>query len=429
MPPLLEEDPDSASSSSAAGASAAASAPPASFFAFQSARVRCVPDYSCCLRYALALAPCCMSASAAAASRAACSSSSSPSLLPSPQWLQSRFYPLHADEATLAFLHDCDRNFFERGWGSLWGLKIGILKPILRRCMAHTDVNGFLGVGQMFLTSREQCRIVLQQSIAESIRGKEGVEWPWSVPVGSSSSSASSSQPRRRARLLDVGAGDGHITSHLSAFFDEVVTTEVAPQMVKRLKARGYECVHTADLDEGLPMGSAIVAEGFDTIALFNVLDRCSKPQTLLRQILARMRRPTEGSGGVNSSRLILSVPLPLDPSVEVGTRWLDPEESILSSARVRACRDFESSVCALAEMLLGVGFNIESVSRLPYLSQGDTHRPFYVLDCSLWVLSARLPGEPLPKDDPGFASTHKHAPHPKDVPFKWSTDLTSEVD
>jgi hypothetical protein len=93
-----------------------------------------------------------------------------------------------------------------------------------------------------------------------------------SVAAGSSGAAASSASaaPKRarRKRLLDIGAGNGRITgvpfshshtrrtpcgcssvvcglvasaAHAAALCDEVVCTEVSGQMVKRLKARGYE--------------------------------------------------------------------------------------------------------------------------------------------------------------------------------------------
>jgi SAM-dependent methyltransferase len=432
MPPLLSAEEETeldsresraplmAATAKAAAAFDIAAASPAGWLPFGPASVRCRDTaYSCCLRYNLKLATCCMPSPSALPN------------IPSFEWLQDRFYPLDADSATLTFLHECDRNYFTYGWLSWWGVRIAFLKPLLRRCMAHTDVNGLLRCGRMFLTSRQQVQAVLNQSIPDCIRGKAGVEWPWSVPADSHS--RSSAYP---ARLLDIGAGDGHITAQFADFFKGgVVATEVSQQMVARLRARGFTTVHTGDLDEGLELSSDIVGEGFDLVALFNVLDRCAKPRTLLRQILARMRKPHTVAGVdglVNSSRLILSVPLPLDPSVEEGTRWVDPLERILP--RGQNPRDFESASCALANMLLEEGFDIESFSRLPYLSQGDSVRPFYVLDCSLWVLSAR--GDNLlPKRDTSAESSKsqgRNGHHAHGVSAKLPTsilDLTSEVD
>jgi hypothetical protein len=62
--------------------------------------------------------------------------------------------------------------------------------------------------------------------------------------------------------------------------FTEVVTTELSPQMAKRLRKRGFKCYETGDVATGVPFDG-----GYDVITLFNLIDRCSKPRTLLRVI------------------------------------------------------------------------------------------------------------------------------------------------
>jgi len=392
MPPLLEAEP--APAQSVTSTSSAPSPPTPSsnspsiqlsayFFSFNPSRSHCTADYGCCLRYKLSIGPCCMP------------SKTNLHHVQSLEWMQKRIVQLHADERTLEFLRQCDRYFYEHGWLSLWGLRVGLLKPLLRRCMAHTNVNGWLSTGKMFLASQEQLKMLLQRSVPRDDGGSAVREWPWSEPI---LASPSSSMSQRRSRFLDIGAGDGHITSELASLFDDVVTTEVAGAMVRALRKRGWACVHTADLDEGLPANSPLVGEGFDCVSLFNVLDRCAKPRTLLRQIRARMRRSQDSNkvGKDEPSRLLLSVPLPLDPSVEMGTYWTDPDERIIlpppqTNSATRATnrhKDFETSVIAMAEWLCSEGWCIESVSRIPYISEGDTRRPFYVLEASLWVLS-----------------------------------------
>ena len=48
--------------------------------------------------------------------------------------------------------------------------------------------------------------------------------------------------------LLDIGAGDGHVTASLASLVDEVTTTEASAPMVAHLNARGYNSVQTCDL-------------------------------------------------------------------------------------------------------------------------------------------------------------------------------------
>ena len=48
--------------------------------------------------------------------------------------------------------------------------------------------------------------------------------------------------------LLDIGAGDGHVTASLASLVDQVTTTEVSAPMVAHLNTRGYNSVQTCDL-------------------------------------------------------------------------------------------------------------------------------------------------------------------------------------
>lgn len=48
--------------------------------------------------------------------------------------------------------------------------------------------------------------------------------------------------------LLDIGAGDGNVTTSLASMVSHVTSTEVSAPMVKSLNQRGFNCIHTADL-------------------------------------------------------------------------------------------------------------------------------------------------------------------------------------
>ncbi len=160
-----------------------------------------------------------------------------------------------------------------------------------------------------------------------------------------------------RGRLLDIGAGDGGVTLKLAGFFDEVVATEVSEPMVRRLTERGYRAMHTADIED-----EAIGVEPFDVISLLNVLDRCDKPLTLLRQIRTRLR-----SDGV----LILAVVLPFCAFVESGADQLEPSESLDAPYR-----GFEANLnWIVADVFNPTGWTVRSVSRLPYLCQACVHK------------------------------------------------------
>lgn len=170
--------------------------------------------------------------------------------------------------------------------------------------------------------------------------------------------------------LLDVGAGNGAITQVLAPSFERVQVTETSRVLRRRLAERGFAVLNT-DLSV-----AADSTQRFDVIACLNVLDRCARPRSLLANLKA-MLQP--------SGRLLLSVPLPLRPHVHVGPQTVDPEESLPRSDQV-----WELDATSLHdELLRPLGFTVERLARLPYLSRGDADCPLYVLDAAVYVLRA----------------------------------------
>jgi SAM-dependent methyltransferase len=152
--------------------------------------------------------------------------------------------------------------------------------------------------------------------------------------------------------------------------FDSGHVTEASWVLRGKLSRAGFQ-VHEHDLC--LAPLSDVHA---DVIACLNVLDRCLRPRSLLTHLRAML---------APSARLLLSVPLPLRPHVHVGPRTADPEEALPRSDDV-----WELDANALVEELLApLGFQVERLSRVPYLSRGDVDCPVYVLDAALLVLRA----------------------------------------
>lgn len=175
--------------------------------------------------------------------------------------------------------------------------------------------------------------------------------------------------PGPHGSLLDVGAGDGHVTTELAPLFADVTTTELSTRMAGRLRQRGYVC-HEIDVTTTPPPGGS----RFDVVALLNVIDRTPRPITLLERC-----RDLLAPGG----RLVLATPLPLSPHVHVGPRTVDPEELL-----PRDKRSFEHAASTLAGVVFrGLGLEVETWCRAPYLSRGDGRVPAYVLDDAVFVL------------------------------------------
>ena len=199
------------------------------------------------------------------------------------------------------------------------GVLRGTLRGVLRRVVSDFDADGLLGTHPMALFGPTAWRDLLGA----------------------------------RRRLLDIGAGSGDVTIHARDIAQEIVTTEISGPMARRLRARGLAC-HRADLTRELPpdLGE------FDAVSLCNVLDRCARPRTLLQTALGLLE-----PGGV----LLLTVPLPARPHVDVGSATVDPDEPFAGDGD-----SFESALVDLVERFLEpCGMVIRRLARAPYLSRG----------------------------------------------------------
>ena len=200
------------------------------------------------------------------------------------------------------------------------GLVRAALHDALRRVVSDFDADGLLGTHPMALYG----------------------EASWRDLLGAA-----------RRRLLDVGAGAGHVTVHARAVVPEIVTTELSRPLARRLRRLGFAC-HLVDLAREVPPSLG----RFDAIALSNVLDRCERPRSLLCASLGLLE-----PGGV----LVASVPLPARPHVDRGGGTVDPDEPLPGRGE-----DFEASLVALVEGLFEpAGLIVTRLARAPYLSRG----------------------------------------------------------
>ncbi|MCU1364493.1 MAG: hypothetical protein JWN39_132 [Ilumatobacteraceae bacterium] len=236
------------------------------------------------------------------------------------------FVTLEADEDTMAFVAD---ERVRRHGRIRWAVR-ALVRPVLGAFSA----NALLDIYPLFMLSQAQ----------------------WATLLA----------PYAGGRLLDVGAAAGHVTSRLAPLYDDVTATDVSRPMVRRLRARG---MRAAVLD----LSTHAAPEGpYDTVALLNVLDRCARPQTMLRAAIDAL---------APSGTLVVSMPLPYDPCWYDGPVSRDPVERL----GLRAT-DWEHSAAELADTLEHHGLHIEAITRAPYLSGGDRHHPLYVLDAVIIV-------------------------------------------
>ncbi|XP_056100676.1 methyltransferase-like protein 9 isoform X1 [Rhinichthys klamathensis goyatoka] len=248
--------------------------------------------------------------------------------------VRSVFVQSRLDEETLAFLQKSEEKsswLFTQLYHSLFST---IFSPIVSR----TSINGFLGRGSMFVFSKDQFRRLLQ------------IEPEW-----------------KGRRMLDLGAGDGGVTEVMGCHFNEVFTTEVSTPMKWHLQRKSYSLL---GVDEWHQTGFQ-----FDLISCLNLLDRCDEPLQLLRDIKKSL---VPGTG-----RLVLAAVVPFQPYVETGGSWVRPKEHIELEGK-----SWEDQVTQLnSDVFLKMGFELEAVTRLPYLCEGDMYRDYYMLDDAVFVL------------------------------------------
>ena len=251
--------------------------------------------------------------------------------------------------------------------------------------MSVTDANALLRRGDMFVLSDAQVRMLLGDAEAESdVEAKLGAGAGAGVVTAASGGGASApSLPPalRLGRLLDVGAGDGGVTAVLARHFRVVDATEVSAPMAARLRARPFlsRVVQTAFLTpESLPDGDG----AYDVVSILNVLDRTDQPAALL----AAARRLLAPGG-----RLLLAVVLPFSEFVEDGAVRRHVHGPLpMAGARCADGADFETSLNALlSRAIIPAGFDVLSVSKVPYLCRGDWRKSFYVLFDAIIVARA----------------------------------------
>lgn len=142
----------------------------------------------------------------------------------------------------------------------------------------------------------------------------------------------------------------------------------------------------------------------YDLISCLNLLDRCEDPLRLLRDI---RRALVPGTG-----RLVVAVVIPFQPWLEIGQLEMNADmlwSLTVSAVDVKYCfpppggkwerpkeylkiqgKTWEEQVNNLTnEVFRKVGFEVETLTRLPYLCEGDMARDYYLLDDAVFVLRA----------------------------------------
>ncbi|XP_031416934.1 methyltransferase-like protein 9 isoform X2 [Clupea harengus] len=259
----------------------------------------------------------------------------------SPDLLGDEMKPLFVqsvmDADTQAFLRKSEE---KSGW-MFTQLYHSFFSTVFSPIMSRTSINGFLGRGSMFVFSADQFRRLL------------GIGPDWKTD-----------------RLLDLGAGDGGVTNVMGSHFREIYATEVSSPMKWHLQRKNYKLL---GIDEWQKTGFQ-----YDIISCLNLLDRLDEPLELLRDMKQSLVPKT--------GRIILAAVVPFQPYVEIGGRWVRPKNHLKIKGKT-----WEEQVTNLSsEVFSKVGLEVEAVTRLPYLCEGDMYKDYYLLNDAVFVLRAQ---------------------------------------
>ena len=289
------------------------------------------------------------------------------------QQLASTFVQTQRDGATDAFLEGCAM----RGWGGRVAdyLRLKVARVLQTKMgWSRVDADALIRQTELFVASREQLRILFERVATDT-----------------------------RESLLDLGAGTGSVTeavaSTLGVLATRVTAVEKSPPLRRQLAARGFRAINGT----GAPALSS-----FDVALLLNVLDRTDAPRDLLRDVVVGRLAP--------SGLLVIATPLPFCDKVWEGAlgkfRASRRPKLPLRLPEVLRCGKgvsgpFELAAAGfLAAALGGLGLEVVSWTRLPYLSSGDAKYTHYAFNSAVFVLR-HVNGAPAGRKDPACAANN----------------------
>jgi len=220
---------------------------------------------------------------------------------------------------------------------------------ILRAFITKTTINGLLERGKMFVFSADQLAAFLR------------IDNTW--------------RPEDKA-VIDLGAGDGQVTWRFRPFFNKIYATEASKIMEWRLRQKQFHVLPKEDWKSRGP---------FNLISALNLLDRFYDPQQLLADIHEVALR--------DDALVLIAVVLPLSHYVEfqVGGRQGNAPTNRIQVIG-KTCQSHLNSF--VRDVFKPAGFEVIRWTKLPYLCEGDVHKPYYKLDDFLFLLKA-IPRSP----------------------------------
>jgi hypothetical protein len=233
------------------------------------------------------------------------------------------YYPSHYDQDTEDFISTS----VVTSNSLCLQLYYSAVSAMLAIIVTKTSINGLLGRGGMYISAGNSLRHFLALSD----------EWS---PVG--------------RRVLDLGAGDGSVTTAaFGPLYMHISCTDASKVMEWRLAQRGFQV---------LPVDKWVNTGRYDLISALNLLDRHYDPMGLFDQL--------HQLASESNCMVLLSLVLPMRPFVEFPQQIGGAPES--KELRVRGVKFEEQVNSLLKDTFLPAGFEVVRWTKLPYLCEGD---------------------------------------------------------
>uniref|UniRef100_A0A914ZNV8 DREV methyltransferase n=1 Tax=Parascaris univalens TaxID=6257 RepID=A0A914ZNV8_PARUN len=217
---------------------------------------------------------------------------------------------------------------------------------ILSLVLTKTSINGILGRGGMFIFSTDQFREFMQMP---------------------------SNWNEFDKYMLDVGAGDGGVTSVLAQFYKNVAVTEASKIMEWRLAQRGFRVL---PLDKWTNISGPL-----HLVSVLNLLDRHFDPVALLHDLYRLTSR--------KNALLLIAVVLPIRQYVEFHPNRKTTNADSKINVTGETLEEQASSL--VQQFFIPGGFELIRWGKLPYLCEGDQNRAYYKLDDAVFLLRPDL--------------------------------------
>jgi 2-polyprenyl-3-methyl-5-hydroxy-6-metoxy-1,4-benzoquinol methylase len=180
--------------------------------------------------------------------------------------------------------------------------------------------------------------------------------------------------------VLDIGAGDGYVTeTAYKKTFKNIEVTEASAGCIESLS--NNPSIHHVHFETNL---TKFINEKkkFNLISMLNVLDRCDKPISLLRDA-HRCLDEKEG-------RLIVALTYPHRPFV-VENKLLKPEQAEKFD-KLDLQSTFSDFIDKSIEHFNLNKFEVDTFTRVPYICVGSSSsdNPYSCLSCALFVCSIK---------------------------------------